>query len=195
MHEHGGVPRPGQILLAAPTLPEPFDRAVIYVVEHDESGALGVVLNTPSTLDVAEILPQWRAVVTGEAVVHSGGPVAVDTALGLGVLGRGVDTDAAGDVPGFRQVVGRGGLVDLDADVTDLGVSLAGMRIFAGYAGWSPGQLDAEIAEGSWAVIDLDDPLAEVFAGDGEEQWMRLLRRQPGTLAWWVLCPRDPSLN
>lgn len=195
MHQHGGMPRPGQVLLAAPTLPEPFDRAVIYMVEHDESGALGIVLNTPSTLDVAEILPQWRSSVTGEPVVYAGGPVAVDTALALGVLQRDTATDAAGELPGFRQVSGRWGLVDLDTDALQMGDALAGMRVFAGYAGWSPGQLDGEIAEGSWAVVDLDDPLAEVFAGDGEEQWQRILRRQPGTLAWWVLCPRDPRWN
>ena len=195
MAHHGQVPRPGQLLLASPLLPEPFDRAVIYVIEHDESGALGVVLNTPSTLDVGEILPQWRPVVTGDPVVHSGGPVALDTALGLGVLAAAVHTDAAGDVPGFRQVEGRYGLVDLDASVDDLAAQLTGLRIFAGYAGWSPGQLDTEIAEGSWAVVDVADPAGDVFAGDGEDQWVRILRRQPSTLAWWVLCPRDPSWN
>ena len=195
MQQHGPVPRPGQLLLASPVLPEPFDRAVIYVIEHDESGALGVVLNTPSTLDVGEILPQWRPAVTGDPVVHSGGPVALDTALGLGVLAAEVTTDPAGDLPGFRQVEGRYGLVDLDADAQELGTQLAGLRIFAGYAGWSPGQLDDEIAEGSWAVVDVADPVSEVFAGDGEDQWARILRRQPGTLSWWVLCPRDPRMN
>lgn len=191
----GGVPRAGQLLLASPILAEPFARAVIYVIEHDESGALGVVLNTPSTLDVSEILPQWRPAVTGDPVVYSGGPVALDTALGLGVLEAEVSTDLSGDVPGFRQVEGRYGLVDLDADAQELGMQLASLRIFAGYAGWSPGQLDTEIAEGSWAVVEVGDPVSEVFAGDGEEQWARILRRQPGTLPWWVLCPRDPSWN
>jgi putative transcriptional regulator len=195
MAHHGHVPRPGQLLLASPLLPEPFDRAVIYVIEHDESGALGVVLNTPSTVDVGEIWPLWRPLVTGDPVVHSGGPVALDTALGLGVLATQVRTDEAGDVPGFRQVQGRYGLVDLDASAEELGAQLMGLRIFAGYAGWSPGQLDAELAEGSWAVVDIADPVGEVFAGDGEDQWVRILRRQPSTLAWWVLCPRDPSWN
>lgn len=191
----GVVPRPGQLLIAAPTLPEPFDRAVIYVVEHDESGALGVVLNTPSTLEVVDILPQWRGSITGEPVVHSGGPVAMDTALGLGVLATDVGTDTDGEIPGFRRVAGRYGLVDLDVDPDQMATELAGLRIFAGYAGWSPQQLDTEIAEGSWAVVDVGDPASDVFAGDGPEQWARILRRQPGTLSWWVLCPRDPSWN
>ena len=194
MHQHGGVPRPGQLLLAAPTLPEPFDRAVIYVIEHDESGALGVVLNTPSTLDVGEIWPQWRPAVTGDPVVHSGGPVALDTALGLGALTAEADAGAQ-EPPGFRRVAGRYGLIDLDTDAEAMGSQLSGLRIFAGYAGWSPGQLDGEIAEGSWAVVDALDPHGDIFAGDGEEQWARILRRQPGTLSWWVLCPRDPRWN
>ena len=191
MHHDGGVPRPGQLLLAAPTLPEPFDRAVIYVIEHDESGALGVVLNAPATLDVGEILPQWRSAVIGEPVVFAGGPVATDTALGLAVLTGTADAEP----PGFRPVCDRWGLIDLDADPDALAPELGGVRIFAGYAGWSPGQLEGEIAEGSWAVIDLADPLNEVFAGDGSDQWARLLRAQPGTLSWWVGCPRDPRWN
>lgn len=191
MHHHGGVPRPGQVLIAEPTLSEPFDRAVIYVIEHDESGALGVVINEPSSLDVGDILPSWHSAVTGEPVVFAGGPVGADTALGLAVLAP----DAPEEPAGFRVVDDRWGLVDLDADPLELGPHLAGLRIFAGYAGWSPGQLDGEIAEGSWAVVDLDNPLGEVFAGDGEEQWRRLLRAQPGTLAWWVNCPREPRWN
>lgn len=193
MHHHGEVPRPGQLLLAAPTLPEPFDRAVVFVIEHDESGALGVILNTPSTLEVADILPQWHALVAGDGVVHSGGPVALDTALGLGALQVGVFADTEPD--GFRRVAGRVGLIDLDADADRVGEFLAGMRVFAGYAGWSPGQLDAEIAEGSWVVVDPVDPAGEVFAAGGEEQWLRIVKAQPGTVAWWALCPRNPSLN
>jgi putative transcriptional regulator len=192
MAHHGEVPRPGQLLIAAPTLPVPFFRAVIYVIEHDEAGALGVVLNDPATLDVGDVLPQWRSAVTGEPVVFAGGPVAQDSALALAA----VDADEATQPPAFRRVSGPIGLIDLDADVHTVGDQVTRLRIFAGYAGWSPGQLDGEIADGSWAVIDPVEPTHEVFVGDeGSQQWRRLLRAQPGTLAWWANCPADPSWN
>jgi putative transcriptional regulator len=181
--------RAGQLIVAAPTLPEPFEHAVILVLEHDESGSLGVVLNHPSTLDVGKILPDWRSSVLGEPVIFAGGPVATDSALALAAV-------PGDDEPeGFRRVVGLLGLVDLDTRAADLDDQVIALRIFAGYAGWSPGQLAGEIKEGSWAVADLIDPLREVFGHDPQDQWTQVLKRQPGTTSWWAHCPIDPSVN
>jgi putative transcriptional regulator len=183
------MPRPGQLLVAAPTLPEPFAHAVIVMLEHDESGSLGVVLNYPSTLDVGEILPDWRSRVLGEPVVFAGGPVATDSALALAAV-------PGDDEPeGFRRVVGLLGLVDLDCDARDLDDHLIALRIFAGYAGWAPGQLAGELEEGSWAVADLVDPLREIFGNEPHDQWVDVLRRQSGTTRWWAHCPPDPRVN
>ncbi|MFC6343350.1 YqgE/AlgH family protein, partial [Nocardioides hankookensis] len=94
---------------------------------------------------------------------------------------------------GFRSVDGRLGLVDLDAPVELLAGSLAGLRIFAGYAGWGAAQLDGEIEEGSWYVVPGEtwDP----FRQDTSDLWREVLRRQPGEMAWHSTRPADPELN
>lgn len=189
MRHDGGVPRPGQLLVAAPTLPVPFAHAVIVILEHDESGSLGVVINHPSPLDVGEILPDWRSRVQGEPVVFAGGPVATDSALALAAV------PGDGEPDGFRRVVGLLGLVDLECAAQDFDDHLLAMRIFAGYAGWAPGQLADELEEGSWVVVDLVDPLREIFGNEPHDQWAEVLRRQPGTTSWWVNCPPDPRVN
>jgi putative transcriptional regulator len=94
---------------------------------------------------------------------------------------------------GFREVTGQLGLVDLDTPVELLDGSFDGMRIFAGYAGWGSGQLDDEIAEGSWYVVP-SLPL-DAFRDDPADLWRDVLRRQPGELAWHSTRPVDPELN
>ena len=180
-------PGAGRLLVAAPVLDEPFFHAVILVLEHDESGTLGVVLNQPTTLDVGSVLPAWREHLTGTPLLFQGGPVALDSALGLA---------ASDDEPaGFRRVVGPLGIIDLDTPPDDLAPQLHALRIFAGYAGWAEGQLEAEIYEGSWAVVEAGDPVLDAFLADPDDLWEAVLRRSGGTLPWWPHCPRDPTWN
>ena len=181
------APRAGSLLVAAPLLPDPFRRAVILLLEHDESGTLGVVLNQRTQVDAGTVLPAWRDYLTGGPELFQGGPVSLDTALGLG---------AADDEPaGFRRVAGALGVIDLDTPPAELAPHLVAVRIYAGYAGWSPGQLDGELEEGAWAVIEPTDPVADAFLADPDELWSLTLRRAGGTLSWWVHCPDDPSVN
>ncbi len=189
--EPGRPAQPGRLLVAAPALTDPnFDRTVVLLLDHDESGSLGVVINRPTELDVGEVLAGWRAHVTGDPVVHAGGPVAPDSALGLAALPGPVD----GEEPaGFRRVTGPVGLIDLDADPGDLGPRLSALRIFAGYAGWGPGQLDAELAQDAWIVVD--GLPQDAFVADPSDLWRVVLRRQPGRLAWLAAFPSDPQLN
>ncbi len=182
-------PRAGRLLVAAPSLGVPFHHAVILLLEHDESGSLGVVLNQPTTLDVGTVLPSWRDHLTGEPTLYQGGPVALDSALGLAATMR------DDEPPGFRRVSGPLGIIDLDTPPDDLGPHLSALRIFAGYAGWAPDQLDGELEEGSWAVVEADDPIVDTFVAEPDELWSLVLRRAGGTLAWWVNCPADPALN
>src|SRR5690242_6535334 len=130
----------GQLLLATPRLRDPnFVRAVILILNHDDDGALGVVLNRPSQLAVAEVLPPWSTVVAEPQLVFGGGPVGQDSALAVGVaLGE-------GPASGFHRVTSSYGLVDLDAQPSDVATDLVGLRVFAGYAGWGSGQLEGEI--------------------------------------------------
>ncbi|MFW6774192.1 YqgE/AlgH family protein [Nocardioides sp. CPCC 205120] len=184
-------PRPGMLLVASPELLDPnFAEAVVLLLDSDEDGALGVVLNHPSPVLVADVLDQWRDVVSDPDVVFRGGPVSPDGALGLAR-----PADPAAPPVGYREVIGGMGMgvVDLDTPVELLEGGLAALRIFVGYAGWGPGQLDAEVAEGSWYVVP--GVPADAFADDPDDLRRDVLRRQPGELAWAVNRPVDPTLN
>ena len=186
-------PEAGLLLVAAPSLEDPFHQAVILLLEHDESGTLGVVINQPTTLDVGSVLPGWRDHLTGTTHLFQGGPVALDSALGLAALGAAVREPE--EPEGFRRIVGPLGIIDLDVPVDALVPHLQALRIYAGYAGWSPGQLEDELDRGSWAVVRPGDIVTDAFLADPERLWSAVLRRAGGTLAWWPLCPSDPGLN
>ena len=181
--------RAGMLLVATPQLLDPnFADTVVLMLDVDDNGALGVVLNRPSGVPVAEVLETWGEIASEPEVLFRGGPVSTEGALGVGLLR---DDD---DAPvGFREVDGALGLVDLDTPVELVTGSLAGMRIFAGYAGWGAEQLVAEIEEGSWYVVP--GQATDVFRDDPADLWRDVLRRQPGELAWHSTRPADPELN
>lgn len=179
----------GRLLVATPLLRDPnFVRTTIFVAEHSPEGAVGVVLNRPSDTDVAGVLPSWGDAVTSPGVVFVGGPVAQEGALALARIGDPVLPES-----GFQLVVDGFGVVDLEGDSALIAPRLAGLRVYAGYAGWGPGQLDAEIAEGSWYVVD--GAPDDVFCARPEVLWRDVLRRQGGELALVSTFPADPTLN
>ena len=184
----------GRLLVASPTLGDTnFERSVVFLVDHDESGALGVVINRPSKIDVGSILPDWHVYSTQPMVVFHGGPVGRDSALALGALLPRHDDPEAPEPLGFRRVYGRLGLVDLDAAPEAVAAEISGMRVFAGYAGWDPEQLEEEIHQGAWFVVEsIPDDLFKV---DPEHLWRDVLRRQGGDLALVATFPEDPTLN
>lgn len=179
----------GRLLVASPLLGDPnFDRTVVLLVEHGDEGALGLVLNRPSELPVAEVLPQWHERAAAPAAMFLGGPVQPSAVICLardGGTGAAMSPLAPTAVPGIA-------LLDLDGDPDALhpGVEL---RCFAGYSGWSEGQLEDEIDEGAWFVVDPapDDP----FVRRPSRLWQEVLARQPGPLARYALYPSDPSVN
>lgn len=180
---------PGTLLVATPELIDPnFADTVVMVLDVHDDAVMGVVLNRPSPVLVTEVLDSWGEVVAEPEVLFRGGPVSTDGAIAVALLR---DED---DVPvGFSEVSGRLGLLDLDTPVELLAGSLTGMRIFAGYSGWGPDQLRAEIAEGSWYVVPAVP--ADAFRADTDALWRDVLRRQPGSLAWHATRPVDPELN
>jgi putative transcriptional regulator len=164
----------GKLLVALPLLVDPnFDRTVVLVLSHGEEGAIGVVLNRPSTTALDDALPHWSDVAADPAVVFVGGPVQPEMAIALGDGGDGVTT------------------VDLDADPALVGGHR--VRVFAGYAGWSAGQLEDELAEGAWTVCD--SVPGDAFRADADELWYAVLRRQSGDLARLAWLPDDVSVN
>lgn len=179
----------GRLLVATPRLLHPtFRRTVVLLLDHDEDGALGVVVNRPMDVDVEAVLPTWQPFVTVPGRLYSGGPVATDSALGL-VAVPGDDTEPLG----VRRIIGSLGLVDLDTPPEVVAGELSGLRIFAGYAGWSSGQLESEIEEGAWYVVESEarDP----FSDDPYDLWAAVLRRQGGNLALLATYPDDPTMN
>ncbi len=182
----------GRLLVATPALADgPFLRSVVYLLDHDEDGALGVVVNHPLDADVDDVLPSWGAWVAAPDCLFEGGPVATDSALAVGVLHEHVDP--AGRAPhGWRAMAGRVGLVDLDGPLPQAGDFL-GVRVFAGYAGWGADQLEAELEEGSWVVVDAED--ADLLSSRPETLWRDVLRRQDDDVRLWATYPPDPTLN
>lgn len=177
----------GKLLVATPAIEAgPFLRSVVFLLDHDADGALGVILNHPLESDVDEVLPGWAELVNAPECLFGGGPVAMDSALALGVV--------AGDArpAGWRRMAGRVGLVDLDGPLP-AGGELAGLRVFAGYAGWGPEQLEDELAEGSWLVVEARD--GDLLSPRPETLWREVLRRQTDDVRFWTTYPDDPSAN
>lgn len=176
----------GRLLVAGPNLLDPnFFRTVVLMLDHDDEGALGVVLNRPTDYPIASALPGWATVVSEPDVVFVGGPVAPETAIALG-------RRAAGPMPvAWSNVVGGFGIVELDA--TPLPHEIADVRVFAGYAGWSPGQLEVELAADAWLVLDA--LAADVTSTEPVELWSTVLRRQHGWLSLLAAYPDEPAWN
>jgi putative transcriptional regulator len=183
--------RAGMLLVATPALLDPnFADTVVLMLDVTHEGSLGVVLNRPTALQVAQVLPAWGDVVGEPEVLFRGGPVETDGALAVALRRTDDDDD---DVLGLREVVDRLALLDLDTPVELVSGELDGLRIFAGYAGWGATQLDREIDEGSWYVVP--GIARDVFRADTTTLWRDVLRRQPGDLAWISTRPTDPDLN
>jgi putative transcriptional regulator len=175
----------GQLLIAGPGLIDVnFRRTVVLVGEHGDEGAMGVVLNRPSEATVAEAVPELEAIVDGTDFVHVGGPVQPSAIV---VLAEFAEPERAASL-----VLGPVGFLPAEVDADELG-DLVRTRVFAGYAGWGPRQLDAELGEGSWIV---EPALPEdVFAAGSVDLWSEVLRRKGGPYGVLALMPPDPTLN
>jgi putative transcriptional regulator len=180
----------GKLLVASPILRDPnFYRSVILVLEHTGDGALGLVLNRPSETAVADPLPGWSELSAHPRVVFVGGPVQPNAAI---CLAR-VEPDEAGEASGWTPLGSGLGTLDLDRDPDELATHVESVRIFAGYAGWAPGQVEGEMGERAWLVVEAepDDPMT----GDPLTLWKAVLRRQGGESALLAGYPDNPSLN
>jgi len=174
----------GRLLVATPTIVDPnFARTVVLLCQYGEEGAVGLVLNRPSDIPVADHLPEWEQVVS-EPFVGIGGPVDIEAAIGLG----------KGTVPAelWTPICCDLGLVDLSRNPEETR-GLKELRVFAGYSGWGPGQLETEIAEAGWFVVDLDEH--DAFRSDPIGFWSRVLRRQDGDIALFADFPDNPNMN
>lgn len=182
-------PLRGRLLIANPALSDPnFDRTVVLLLEYDlEEGSVGLVLNRPTPLPVASALEWLDPLSSRPRVVFGGGPVSPDTAVALGhVRAAHIDSD---------DFIHTGGVqvADLSLEATELAQRFHDLRVYSGYSGWSPGQLEEELSVEGWWIADPEPD--DILTPEPSALWRRVMARQPGKRAWLANYPPDPSLN
>ncbi|AIT62105.1 YqgE/AlgH family protein [Corynebacterium doosanense] len=186
-----GEPSPGMLLISAPgMLSDMFARSVILIIEHNEVLTFGVNLTQRSELAVANLMPEWADVVAKPQALYIGGPVNQQSVVGLGVTRPGVDINAA---PQLNRLANRLAHIDLRSDPAELGELVEGMRLFAGYCEWAPGQLDDEIERGDWYIVPALP--GDVIMPGRADLWGDVMRRQPMPLPLFSTYPADVAEN
>jgi putative transcriptional regulator len=177
----------GQLLIAGPRLVDPnFFRTVVLIIDHDEEGAFGLVLNRPSETSVGEAVPELETLIDPGEPLFIGGPVQPSTVI---TLGRFSDVaDAALGAFEDIGVLGTGG-----SPIEDMAELLLSARAFVGHSGWGAGQLDAELETGDWIL----EPArrSDIFSDSPRDLWSEVLTRKGGSYALVARMPLDPSLN
>lgn len=176
----------GHLLIASPALFDPnFRRTIVLVTEHTEEGAMGVVLNRVSEVAVCDAVPNLAALAEDGACVSIGGPVQPEAVVALAEL---ADPSEAAAI-----AFGNVGYLRADVDPATLEGVVRRLRVFAGYSGWSPGQLEQELEEGAWIV---EPATAEdVFPDRQVDLWRAVLNRKGGQFRLLATMPPDPTLN
>jgi putative transcriptional regulator len=175
----------GSLLIAGPALFDPnFRRTVILIGHHDEDGAVGVVLNRATEHEVADAAPPLAPLVPPGELLFVGGPVRPEAAVVLADFER----PERAEVLAFGSV----GFLPQETDAESVG-PLRRARVFAGYAGWGAGQLEAELEEGSWIVVPATT--ADVFTDHPESLWSATVRRKGPEYELMATMPVDPSMN
>ena len=175
-----------KLLVASPQLGDPnFARTVVLITEHNEDGAMGVVLNRPAATSVVEAAPELEALVAPGDDVYVGGPVQPSSVIVLAEF----EEPAENAVPVFEQV----GFVGAGSDPGDLARTVSRARVFAGFAGWSNGQLESELGRDDWFLEPARPD--DVFTPAPEDLWSEVLERKGGEYALVARMPVDPSLN
>ena len=175
----------GKLIVASPALVDPnFARTVVLITEHNEEGAMGIVLNRPAEATVEQVLPDLVGIAADESL-FVGGPVQPDAIV---LLAEFSDPEAAAWI-----VAADVGLAAADRDLDDLAAAVRRGRLYAGYSGWGPSQLEAEVELDSWIV---EPPMpAELFPDDPASLWSDVLARKGGQYALIARMPDDPSQN
>ena len=180
------LPEAGRLLIAEPLLADPdFARSVIFLCEHSTEGTVGFALNRPTEHTLGDLLPELY---TPLLTVFQGGPVQMDT---LHMLHRTPATFGGNEIaPGVYW----GGSYDALQDaVNHNSYQPLDLRLFVGYSGWAGGQLEMEIAAGSWIVADVNPKL--LFDTDADELWKRAIRSLGKDFEFLVNVPVDPQMN
>lgn len=180
-------PEPGMLLVAAPgMLSDEFNRSVVLIIEHNEHLTFGVNLASRSDLAVFNVMPDWLPAVAKPQALYIGGPLNQQSVVGLAMTKAGVDMEQA---PQLNRLANRLAHVDLRAEPGDIADLVEGMRLFAGYAEWAPGQLDDEIERGDWYVTPALP--TDVIVPSRTDLWGDVMRRQQAPLPLFSTFPAD----
>ena len=178
----------GKLLVATPLIGDGnFERTVVLMLAHEEEGAAGVVLNRPSGLLVGDALPQWVPHLASPPTMFIGGPVSNESVVALARVHQPPEQEW------WTPVLDMVGTLDLEADVDNVAGAVDGVRLFAGYAGWSSGQLEDEIESGAWFVVDADAD--DLLTQNPSDLWSAVLSRQPSPTSWFSHYPTHPTHN
>ncbi|MFM7687639.1 MAG: YqgE/AlgH family protein [Actinomycetota bacterium] len=176
----------GHLLVASPPLADPnFDRTVVYVIEHGDDGAVGVVVNRPLPETLPEPVERWNDELSAPGLVFEGGPVETEALIAL--------AEVHGESEAWTLVDDTLASLDLSLDPATAAAGVLRLRVFRGYSGWAPGQLDEELDQDAWIVLPAT--LDDVFTAGPGELWRSVLQRQGGRLAWLAKAPDDLSAN
>ncbi|MCI1748464.1 MAG: YqgE/AlgH family protein [Acidipropionibacterium sp.] len=178
-------PRAGELLIATSAVTSGiFARSVIYLLDADEQGSLGVILNAPAAMNLGDVLPEWVHLTAPPQALFQGGPVSPNGAVCVARLHH-----LSEEPPGWRRVAGPVGLLHLDTPVELVEGAYSDLRIFAGYSGWEPGQLEGEIVRGDWVRARAHEE--DLFGSEPQTLWSRVLRRQNGSVAMMATMPGE----
>jgi len=186
---NGREPVPGDLLVASVLLADGvFDSTVVLVLDSDGDGALGVILNEISQTLLDAVLPAWVPAVSEPRLLFHGGPVSPNGAICLSS-----PATPGEEPPGWRPLFDNVGLLHLDTPIEIVAGAYQDLRIFAGYAGWSAGQLQVEIAQGMWHMVPAE--YTDVFGRRPLQLWRSVLRRQKSEVALFSTWLENPELN
>ncbi len=158
-------PAQGRLLVATPVVQgELFANTVVLLLHYDETGAFGLVVNRPTDVRPDELLADEEGIAAYDGTLFWGGPVQMDS---LRALLRTDEPPAEAE-----KIIDSVYLVSVEAALQRGPADSAKLRLFIGYAGWAPGQLDYELGRGSWRVVPATDEL--VFAAEPRELWKQL---------------------
>jgi putative transcriptional regulator len=182
-------PVPGDLLVASILLADGvFNQTVILVLDSDADGALGVILNEISQTPLEAVLPDWVSAVSEPQLLFHGGPVSPNGAICIASV-----ANEGEEPPGWRRLFENVGLLHLDTPIEIVAGAYRDLRIFAGYAGWSAGQLQSELSQRMWHVLPA--AYSDVFSVAPLDLWRGVLRRQPSELSFFATWTEDPELN
>jgi putative transcriptional regulator len=167
-----------------------FRRSVLLLIDHGETGSLGLIINRPTPISVIEVMPELSRVIVDPQVVFQGGPVQPEVVLAIGSI----DLHQLGEIgESINLITDSIASYSLASDIQELSDRVSQLRIFSGYAGWHPGQLIDEIRAGAWFVVEGND--TDVLSENPQGMWSHVLRRQSSDLAMLANYPEELYLN